>query len=282
MNKEYRYRNHIRWGQYVIPIFFGISIIGLWGILGVFLPISESMFPSILLLVLGLSFILLSEGILLCYLYYRMAGVRVSIDDEAVIYKYRRGKKRIQFDNISHLKFPSLPYIGGWVKIISKNDTMRLTVVVENIGNLLQELKTSLDNRELSGRYDEVKFFRFLKTAVYSDQSWARLYSIFWKLVLITILNAVIGLAFTILGRVGVLGTILWIAISALWPIIVYLGTEIVFMRQIAKKSIKESFTCPPRNTIYEKAVYRKAVFMGASLYFGASLVVLLLLLFSR
>ena len=149
MSKEYRYRNHIRWGQYVIPILFGFIVIGLCGCLGIPLA-SESMSLPALLLVPALSFILLLEGILLWYLFYRLAGICVSISDDAIIYKYRRGEKRIQLDSISRLKFPSLPYVGGWVKITSKNDKIRLTVVVEDIGDFLQELKASLDNRGLS------------------------------------------------------------------------------------------------------------------------------------
>jgi hypothetical protein len=235
-----------------------------------------------LLLVSALSFILLLEGILLWYLFYRLAGICVSINDDAILYKYRRGEKRIQFDSISRLKFPSLPYIGGWVKITSKNDKIRLTVVVEDIGDFLQELKASLDNRGLSDRYDEVKFFRFLKTAVYSDQSWARFYSAFWKLILVTILNAAIGFAFAALGKVGPLERVLWITISTLWPTIIYLGTEVIFGQRIARQSTKASFTCPPRDTVYEMVVYRKAVLLGILLYFGASLIALFLSLFSK
>jgi hypothetical protein len=275
MSKEYRYRNHIRWGQYAIPILFGIILIGLYGCLGTFL-VSESMSLPALIPVLAISFILLLEGILLWYFFYRLAGICVSIHDDAIIYKYRRGEKRIQFDSISRLKFPSLPYIGGWVKITSKNDKIRLTVVVKDIGDFLQELKASLDNRGLSDRYDEVKFFRFLKTAVYSDQSWARFYSAFWKLILVTILNAAIGFAFAALGKVGPLERVLWIAISTLWPTIIYLGTEVLFGQRIARQSAKESFTCPPRDTVYEMVVYRKAVLLGILLYFGVSLIVLL------
>ncbi len=270
MENEYRYRKHIRWGQYIIPISFGILIICLWGIIGIILLFSKKAYPLTLLFVLiCFSFVFFFEGILLWYLYYRMAGISILLKDEGIIYKYRKGEKRIPFDSIYRLVFPSVQYIGGWIKIISRNDTIRLTVVVENIGDFLQKLKVLLDNRGLSDRYEKAKFFRFLKTSVYADQSWARLYSIFWKLILISILNGVIGFVFATLGQFDFLGTGTWIIISLFWPTAVYLSTEIVFGRWIAKKSVEDSFTCPPRDIVVEQSVYRKAVLIGALLYIG-------------
>jgi len=281
VGKEYRYIKLIRWGQYVIPLFFGIGVILTGGPL-VLLVLSDSAFSPALLPLLFLTPILVVEGVLFWYLYYRLAGISVSIGDEAIVYKHRRGKKRIPFDEITGLKFPSARYVGGWIKIISKNDTIRLTTAVENISDFLQELKASLDNRRLSDRYDRAQFFRFLKTAVYLGQSWARAYLVLWRLVVLTIFSAVIGFVLAVLGSPGSLGRVVWVSVSFLWPTVVYLATEVVFARRIAKGSDEESFTCPSRDIVYETILYDKAVRLGASLYFGTSLGVLALWLFSR
>lgn len=286
MNKEYRYRKHIHWCQYIFPIFYGILIAGVWGVFG--MVILTKKFPLILELVLPpaiLSFILLSLGIFLWYLFYSMASIRVSFNDEGIVYKDRGGEKKIPFENIQCLKFPSIPYTGGWVKIISKERTIRLTLVFENIGGFLQELKASLDKRGLSDRYDRAKLFRFLKTAVCADQSWARAYKIFWKLVLITVFTITAGFILVILTKFPISRVSLgkaWIMLSALWPTIVYTAGEIVFARQIAKKSDEKSFTFPRRDTIYEKAVYQKTIFLGTLIYFGIALLIFVLLLFPK
>jgi len=297
MSKEYRYQKFLRWGQYIIPVFYGILIVLPWlvmffvlfqkmgGIEPLWSHIYWSPLPVLYPLVMLLfffSFFSFLMGVLAWYFYWRMAGVCISLNGESIIYKYRRGEKRIPFDNISHLKFFSFPYLGGWIKIISKDHTIRLTVALENISNFLQELKTALDQRGLSDVYDRAKFFSFLKTAVVVEQSGTRLYTIFWKLILITIVAGGIGFIFAMLSHYGIQGMKFWIIISALWPTVIYLASEIIFAWRIAKKSVKESFSCPPPDPVYERIVYRKAILIGTALYLGVSIVVLVLLLFLR
>ena len=158
--------------------------------------------------------------------------------------------------------------MGGQIKIVSKNNTIRLTVVLQNIGDFLQELKNALDQNGLSSCYDRKKFFRFFKTAVYADQSWTRLYSIFSKFILATVLSAIIGVIYAISTHLSILGIILWVILSTLWPTIICIYTEFIFVRRIAKQSNEESFKCPPQDRTYEKAFYRKAVLFGTLIYF--------------
>ncbi|HIJ66500.1 MAG TPA: hypothetical protein HPP77_11185 [Candidatus Hydrogenedentes bacterium] len=267
MAREYRYRAHIRWAQYAAPILSSICLLVVWSLAARLyfeaVRAGQSLFaePGVFVLaaIAGLSVVLLLEALLLWYLFYRMAGVRVFIEKDWVVYRSHTSEKHISFHDIIELKFPSVRYVGGWVKIVSHSDAIRLTVVLEDIGDFLQELKTALDNRNLSHRYDRAKFFRFLKTAIYADHSWARLYSIFWKLILITVLSVAVGLFFAMVAGTGILGLILWLSASFYWPLAVWIGAEIVLMRTVGAESVEETFTFPIRDTAYEKAVYRKA-----------------------
>ena len=220
--------------QYIFPITsFIICIIVVLSLLRMSLFASK---PHLLVFVLiACAFYTLFLCGILWYPFYRLAGICVSVDDESVVYKFRRGEKRIPLESISQLKFPSVRYTGGWVKIISKEHTIRLTVVVENIGDFLQELKNGLDKKGLSDRYDKAKLFSFLKTASYADYSWARLYMVFGKLVLFTILNIIIALVFSALAQTGPFIMALWTVISILFPLTVYLTKEFTFARRIAK-----------------------------------------------
>ncbi len=285
MSKEYRYRKHIRWGQYVSPVICficcsGMLVTPLFCLMhessaSLFKVLSEELLAQLSILYLVLFLEIFLFGILLWYVSYRQAGVCVSFDDEGVIYRYRGSEQRIEFNDMSRIVFPSSPCLDGWLKIVSPNATIRLTVLLEGIDDFLLELKAALDSRELSDRYDRARFFRFLKAATYLDQSWARLYSVWWKVVLLTLLNAAVGYVFFIFG----LETVWWIVLSAGWPLVVWGVVEIIFMRRVAKLSVEESFTCPPRDLAYERAVNRKAVLLGALFYLAISIIILILTL---
>jgi hypothetical protein len=89
------------------------------------------------------------------------------------IYTNRKGVIIIPFDTITHLKFPSVKYTGGWIKIVSPKNSIRLTVVIQDIGDFLQELKNALDRKEFSNCYNRKKMFSFFKTAEFSNQCWS-------------------------------------------------------------------------------------------------------------
>lgn len=287
MNKEYRYRSYIRWGQYIIPIVTLVGIVLLGGfVVAMFMmppgpglrvsptPLRTGMFWILAVIIA----ILAAEGSLGWFLYYRMAGIRVSFENDVIVYKYRRGEKRIKLESITAIKLSTIPYLGGWMIIISGKEKIRLTVL-EEIGDFIQTLKTSLDRLGLSNRYNESKLFLFLKTAVLADQSWDRIYSLFWKLIFVAIGNGLIGfLIASIFGG----NQFFWIIVSAIYvssiyPILVYLGTEIAFARRIAKTSVKESFSVPKREIVYENSVYKKFAIIGGLIYFAIVILILFL-----
>jgi hypothetical protein len=135
MNKEYQYQKFIRWGQYLIPIFYAILIIGLWLTFLVDLVLEKGgwlsfysyifwlpfglLFPLIAPLIF-ISILLFLSGLFLWFLYWHMAGIRIYLDREGIFYKSRWEEKRISFNSISSLKFSSISYLGGWMTIISK------------------------------------------------------------------------------------------------------------------------------------------------------------------
>jgi len=183
----------------------------------------------------------------------------------------RKGVTKIPFESIEKLEFPSVKYTGGWLKVVSKDETIRLTVVIEDIGDLLGELRGALDRAGLSDRYDRKRMFSFFKTAVFADLGWARLYRVFWRFILAALLCAAGGVLCAFLAGVGLGGLIFWPVISSQFPIAVYLYTEIVFGRRVAKASDEESFSCPGPDPVWENAIYRKASAFGAAIWAIAS-----------
>ena len=275
MSKEYRYPRHVYWMQsYVVPIFTGFIILCIWASVGLIHVITGKELFDLALDGISISAIFLLEGLVLWYIFYRLTGVRVSISDGAIIYRNRNGETRILPNEITKIQFPSIRYTGGWIKIVSGSKVIRLTVVIEKIGELIKELKALLDESGNSHRYDQGKMFKFLKTATYSDQSWARLYSAFWPLVAATNALGLAGIIVGIFGNIGMVGVVLWMLISPLWPVAVYLIVEIIYARKVAKESRMDLFSCPERDSAYERSVLTRASFAGLILYLAGSLLI--------
>jgi hypothetical protein len=265
--RPYRYRKHLRWGQYILPVFFGLGAVAPWGALLVLLRSGSPAADAGFVFAPVISAIFLAAGVPCWWLYYRLAGVVITLGDDALVYRYRGGTKRFPYDRLKPLCFPSVRYMGGWMALRSGGDTVRLTVVVEGIGTLLRELKAALDDRDLSDLYDQDQLFRFLKTAEYADQSWQLAYNFAWILLLATLAWAALGAVGGFLAGAHPRVIIGWATVSALWPTGVYLGTVIRFGRRLAKLADEVSFTCPSRDREWERAVYRKGMAWGLGSY---------------
>ena len=275
MSKEYRYRKHIYWGQYVILAFFALFFLFMIG-LSVFLALkSDITFIAIIPAIVA--FVFLAEGGVLWYFYYRLACTSISVNDDVVIYKNRKDEKRFPIESI-YLEFSSIKYTGGWLNIKTEKDKIRLTVVLEDISGFLQELKTKLDNKQLSSHYDSHKLFGFLKTAVASDQSWERAYALLGKIFLLILdigIAIFTGFIFGTIPFYGLVLAFIWAGFSMFWIAIAYTIAEIILMRQIAKKSNENAFTFPPRDLPYEKLVFDKIFTWGSIAYFAFSSLIL-------
>jgi hypothetical protein len=103
--------------------------------------------------------------------------------------------------------------------------------------------------------------YRFVKKAEYFDQSNERIYEIYWKIPIATIVLVCLGVVLGLLTnaqpdpKLGV-----WAIVSALWPTGVYSVAELLFYRRLAKLSEKATFTFPPRDFQWEDRIYRKAI----------------------
>lgn len=281
MTKEYRYRKHIYWGQYVILVVFVLLFLLILG-LSASIMLTTGFRPSAISLA-GLAFVILLEGAMLWYFYYRLAGVVVSVNDDALIYKTRVSEKRIPLENL-YLEFASFKYVGGWLKIKAGKETIRITVVLKDISELLQEIKTKLDNKQLSNHYDSHKMFGFLKTAAAADQSWERI-NIVGKVFLLILtlgITIVAGFIFGNFPFYGLMLVLFWGFFSMVWITTVYIIAEITLFRVIAKKSNEINFTVPPRDLSNEKIVFDKAFIWGSLAYFLFSLFVLVVVVWIR
>jgi hypothetical protein len=182
MNQTYVYRRHLRAPiQYLLLVeaimFIGIAL----ALVGLILSDKEEMnwhdfmIIGIILLAVFL-FITLEMGIMYLLLTRRFKSISVTLNDDAIVYTNSKGQIMIPYEDIEKLEFPSIKYTGGWVKIIYKGGNIRLTVVLEHIGDFISELKEKLKERQMEHVYNEKKMFSFFKTAVFSDESWERLY----------------------------------------------------------------------------------------------------------
>lgn len=271
MGTEYKYRKHIYWGQYVIPIFFTLLFLFLLGLSIFFVSRSYSIFLTIFLAILAL--VVLVEGAFIWYFYYNLAGNSILISDDMLIHRNRKGEKRYPLESI-YLEFSSVKYVGGWLNIKTDQGAIRLTVVFENISGFLQELKTKLDNKNLQNHYDSHRLFDFTKTALASEQNWERLYAISGKMLLL-ILDISISL-FTgyVLGIIPLFGFALvigWAIVSMIGITIAYTVAEVTLTRQIAQKSNETNFTFPDRDLPYEKLVLDKIFTWGSIAYIALS-----------
>lgn len=165
------YRPHVKWSYY--------SLIGLAGLLG-----SLSLIGALGLLLMGavkgaIFFSVIGSFIpTLLYLEarYLIKPLAFSFVDvfEDHIKLDRLGKlETLHFNDIEHVTFSSIPMVGGWYKIKTKNGkARRFTVVLENSHLVLDAINQTHPNL-----IDQRKLSEYRRTAVYSSESWDRVYS---------------------------------------------------------------------------------------------------------
>lgn len=182
MNQTYIYRKHLRAPFKYLLLLEAIIFIGIaLGLLGIILTDKENMnrqkfiIMGVIFLVIFL-FISLEMSIMFLLLLRRFKSINITLTDDAIVYTNSKGQTVIPYEDIERLEFPSIKYTGGWVKIIYKGGNIHLTVALEHIGDFISELKEKLNERQMAHTYNEKKMFSFFKTAVFSDESWERLY----------------------------------------------------------------------------------------------------------
>lgn len=260
MENKYIYRKHLREpGKFFLTM--GLFYVIVYTICSLTLILSgrskDKFTEVIIVLVAGIviaAFLSLELLIIYFVMYRRFKKIYVILTDEVLIYNNAKGEIRIPYENINALKFPSVKYAGGWLKIVHTNGNIRLTVVLENIGDMVKELKSKLDERNLSVAYKEKPMYNFFKTAKYSDYSWERVYENIKFLIISVATNLIVGAIFTLLiTNIGV--KIVVLVASVVGPAIAFIISEIINGKKLAKGASKEDFSVPDRDKLFEKKV---------------------------
>lgn len=237
---EYFYRKHLRKpAKFLLFIVcFMEIIVFLFGSL-LCINISNDIFISIIVLavlLMGIGLILSIELLLMYFiLYRRFKDISIALTDEGIVYKNSKGIISIPYTEIEKIKFPSVRYLGGWMKIVNKRKPIRLTVVLENLGDFINKLEDKLSENNMSKIYDKRKIFNFQKTAVYADQSWARIYESFKIRTILFIVLCMLTLCFGFILNMGYRYIIISLVI-VLYPLISYIISEIIIGIKFSKK----------------------------------------------
>lgn len=272
LENKYVYRKHLRQ-----PARFFLTI-GLMIILPYIIIMSMVILKSDIADKTALTLIFLLIGVLLTVvisieslffyfvLYRRFKKIYIVLTEDGIIYNNARGEIGISYENIRALKFPSIKYTGGWIKIIHNNGNIRLTVVLENIGDMVKILKSRLDDRHISGVYDDKAIYKFFKTAKYSDQSWERIYENIKLFIIAILVNLVVAAIFEVF-MVEIPVIIFAFAAAMVGPALVFIITEIIFGRKLAKGASEENFFVPERDKQFEFNIYKWAYGIYAIIY---------------
>ena len=172
----------------------------------------------------------------------------------------------IPYDDIEKIVFPSIKYTGGWVKIVYKGGNIRLTVVLENIGDFLYNLKAILDSKGKNDIYNEKKMFSFFKTASFSDESWARLYdNVKFQIITYYISCALIIIILFFSDRTK--ENLNFAMGGLIAPLIGYLLSEIIVGTKVKKRVIEDECKIRPRDVAKENKILRTSMIASTSIY---------------
>lgn len=281
MEKTYVYRKHLRKPAkffLTIGLFFIITytITSLVMISNV--KDTEKIMVALIMLgtLVGIS-IFLGVEFLFIYLimYKRFKKINLTLTEDEIIYNNAKSEMRIPYENIKALKFSSIKYTGGWLKIVHTNGNVRLTVVLENIGDMVGNLKKKLDERNMSSVYKEKPMYNFFKTSKYSDQSFERIYENIKFALILIFMNLGVGAIISSFVTEKPVKTIVLIT-SVVGLFIPYMITEIIFGRKLAKGASKEEFSVPDRDKTFEKKVYKWTFGIYMIIYFIGLVIILL------
>lgn len=265
MNQTYVYRKHLR-SSFLYFILMELSLF-----IGIAIMLFSLIFSNewkldgldiiIITIILFAMFLLISFEMLIIYLVLikRFKSINVTVTNHAIEYTNSKGMTIIPYEDIEKLEFPSIKYTGGWVKIKFKGGSIRLTVVLEHIGDFICELKEKLNEREMAHVYNEKKMFSFFKTAVFSDESWERVYHNYKVQLLIHYLCIIFTTVILCMFE-NSRNNKLYIYGSLAAPFLGYLISEIIIGFKIKKRVDREGLRLLPRNLAFEQKSFRLSI----------------------
>jgi hypothetical protein len=182
MKKIYVYRKHLRLPFRYFMLATGyIFMLTILMVLG-FIITDEQKADGLIFAISGfiilVIFIFLVLELCIIYVLFlkRFQSISVTLTDDEIIYINSKKCISIAYEDIEKLEFSSVKYMGGCVEIVYKGGAIRLTVVLEDIGEFIYKLKDKINEQNRSHVCSEKKLFSFFKTAVFADESWDRLY----------------------------------------------------------------------------------------------------------
>lgn len=171
INTTYVYRKHLR--QPLKLFLAGVGVFIVFVILlsaGLLLTESKPLdlgFVGVFATVIFFVAVLITLELLLinAVLFRRFKYINVTLEEQGIIYTNNKKQIFIPYEDINRIQFSSIKYTGGWVKIVYGNgsENIRLTVVLENIGDFMSKPKQKLDERNKMDVYNEKKYFSFIK-----------------------------------------------------------------------------------------------------------------------
>lgn len=272
MNQTYLYRKHLRTPLSFLMIYAGAFMLGIALLtFGFFLTDKkgvDAQLGIIISVVLLFTFVVVAIEFTILYfvLFRRFQSISVTLTEDTIIYTNAKSRKIIPYRDIVSLQFPSMKYAGGWVKINYHGGTIRLTVVLEEIGDFISKLKEKLDEKGMAQCYNEKKLFSFYKTAVFSDESWDRVYRYFKSYILISYLSIIVD---TIILRFS---NVEWdnkalIFGSLLAPLTGLVLSEILIGRKVRRRADRDKLTLLPREKSFEQKAYAILVPLCTCIY---------------
>jgi len=234
----YRYRDHVR----KLPKLYAMFAV-LFGALGL---VGALYFSSTFLLFIAA--FLAVEFAVIGWFMRRLATTEITLHADQIVMTHHKKRVEIRYDEIEKIDVGHIPWLGGWVRVCGPNGKIRATVVLEGISQFLAGLKHRVDRSNPPAVYNRRKFFGFFKTATYCEQSWQRL----GKAALPFIFVAIFVPLF-----IGDLAPL--VAIPLGMGMAVYLWSEFVFARRIARLSDEVKFVAPQRNLAVEESTFIKA-----------------------
>ena len=263
MNNTYLYRKHLRHMPKVIIAMIIITLI-LIIISLMYLPFMAFIF-----------FVFLVYDILILIFMRRFSTSSFVVTDDYIHFINNSKEIKWTYAEILILDSKSIKNTGGWLNIIPKEGkTLKVTVVLEDIAEFVRDIKTRLDNNDMSDKYNEEKLFKFYKTAAYSDDSWRRMYFFAPIFALITLIQVIVAIITTATIKTDIMINPIFITIIV--TMILYLIIELgVFAKKVGKETDSTNWNLPEIDIAYEKNKMKIPLFIQGVLFLLSFLLLL-------
>ena len=198
------------------------------------------------------------------------------LDNKGVVCKSGQREKRIQFDEISQVRFlMALPYQIR-TSIESDESTFRVGRDLVNISDFLMNLKIALDTTGLSGRYNKKKFIRSLLLGKHRDRyqaAPAEVQKAAAKVVVCMFLNAAALASY--LTQILHFKIGWWLAVAAVWPLMLSAFFHILSYRRFVSLSKPDLMIFPEYDIDAERSLFNKVLIIGELIFAVVALVVI-------